>query len=1084
MITRLRRPRLYAKDRRETIRYRFSGIHNEGFYMTDHMFLFGMIACFAVSGSIPNTHAANDWENEQVIAINKEPARATAHPADTTDQALGQRERSPYCRSLNGKWRFRWSADVSERPIGFHKMEFDDGEWDTIDVPSCWQMRGYGTPIYTNIEYPFKKNPPLVRRESGNPVGSYRKTFTVPGAWDGREVFVHFDGVKAGFYLWVNGQKVGYSQGSATDAEFNITKHVIAGDNLIAVEVFRWTDGSYLEDQDGWRMSGIYREVYLLSKPKVHVRDFFVTTDLDGEYRNATLTVDVKVRNLGSSTAHGTSLEAIVLGPDGKKLTTLHQPVETVQPGKEKTVRLSGKVTNPRKWSHEQPNLYRFALKLKDGRSNTIEVVGCRIGFREIEVRNRQVLLNGKPVMFKGVNRVEHDLDEGKTVPLATTIRDVQLFKQNNINCVRTAHYPHDTRFYDLCDEYGILVINEANVESHGMRYGPDSLAKNPSWKDAHVARAVAMIERDKNHPSVVMWSHGNEAGNGVNIVAMDDAARRLDPTRPTHYHFDGEPESCDVLGGRSNNPNRDSGWNHYLNLSTLESHAKSGAPRPFLLNEYAHAMGNSMGNLAEYQAMFDKHPNLIGGCIWDWADQGLWHTKSGQRFIAYGGDFGDQPNSGNFCLNGVVMSDRSETGKLAECKKVFQDVAFTLVNQADGTVELHNKHLFSDLSGYTLDWQLLENGEPLKQGSLGTVTVAPQQRKTIKLPIDRAAFRTGREYIVTLSLRLAADRLWAKRGFEQAWEQFVLQPKDFAKAAVTVPPGKVAFKETPQQIVATAGACKVTFDKTTGWITEYANAKKVLIEGGRGLHFWRAPTDNDGRFKNNRYAGTWYKAGLDQLNTKVTSIKIHRFGENHVQLRFVYDISAQKQAWFDCHGTFDVFADGSVKIDLVIQPKGKNQPTSLPRIGVQLQIPEGLEQFTWYGRGPWHSYIDRKHGVKLGLYSGTIDDQFVNYPRPQENGNKTDVRWLGVTDHNGRGLKVIGLQPFEASIHHYETANLTNAWHTYELNKTPHSFLNIDYRNGPLGNASCGNVPPLDQYKLKPDSARYGFVIRPTDKD
>ncbi len=1028
--------------------------------------------------------AANDWENQAVIAINKEPARATAHPGATIAQALGDRERSPYCQSLNGKWRFKWSADVNQRPTGFYKPEFNDAQWGTIDVPSCWQMRGHGIPIYTNIQYPFVKNPPLVRRESGNPVGSYRKIFTVPESWDGRAVFVHFDGVKAGFYLWVNGQKVGYSQGSATDAEFNITKHLKSGENLIAVEVFRWTDGSYLEDQDGWRMSGIYRDVYLYSTANVHVRDFFVTTDLDAQYQDAILTVDAKVRNLGASLAKGLQLEARLLDADGSVVTTLRQAVDGVAPGKENAVQLRGEVANPRKWSHEQPNLYRLALVLKDADGKTTGVVGCRIGFREVEVRNQQVLLNGKPVMFKGVNRVEHDLDEGKTVPLATTIRDVKLFKQNNINCVRTAHYPHDTRLYDLCDEYGILVIDEANVESHGMRYGPESLAKDPTWQKAHVERAVAMIERDKNHPSVVMWSHGNEAGNGVNIVAMDDAARRLDPTRPTHYHFDGEPESCDVLGGRSHNPGNPNGWNRYLSLATLEAHANGDDPRPFLLNEYAHAMGNALGNLAEYQAMFDKHPKLIGGCIWDWADQGLWQTKDGQRFIAYGGDFGDHPNSGNFCLNGVVLSDRGETGKLAECKKVFQNVAFTLRHKANCTVELHNKYLFNDLSQYTVDWQLLEEGKPVKTGTLGTVTVAPQQRKTVTLPIDRSTFHADREYIVTVSLRLKSDRPWAKRGFEQAWEQFVLQPRDYLKAANLKIAGHVKLDQSPNRITLTTGDKKIVFDTTTGWFTRYAVGDKVLIEGGRGLHFWRAPTDNDGRFKNDRYAGTWYKAGLDQLTTTVADYQVDRISDSHVQLRFAYDISAQKQAWFDCQITFDVFGDGSVKVDTVIEPKGKNQPTSLPRVGVQLQLPKGLEQFTWYGRGPWHSYIDRKHGVKLGLYTGTIDDQFVNYPRPQENGNKTDVRWLSVTDDRGHGLRVAGLNPFEASIHHYETMNLTNAWHTYELNKTPHSFLNIDYRNGPIGNASCGNIPPLDKYKLKPTRMRYHFVIQPARGD
>ena len=547
--------------------------------------------------------AQNDWENEQVIGINKEPVHATFFPLSSVDEAFEDGMKSQWVQMLHGTWKFNWVPNVEDRPVDFYQTGYDVSGWDDIPVPSCWQMQGFGTPIYTNITYPFDKNPPKIAGINGNPVGSYVRTFSIPESWDDREIFIHFDGVSSAFYIWVNGEKVGYSQGSRTPAAFNLTGYLQKGENLIAVQVFRWCDGSYLEDQDGWRLSGIFRDVYLYATPKIQIQDFFVTTDLDVEYNDAVISAKIKLKNYDKRSFKNGAVELKLMDVDGNEVDVegeLSSQITEIKSGESKEVTVNGKVDSPFKWTHETPNLYKVAVLLKNSKEDVIEVVSCNTGFREIEIKNREVLLNGKPVMFKGVNKVEHHPVHGKMTTREWLEKEVLLMKQYNINSVRTAHYPHHPYLYELCDKYGLLVIDEANVESHGMRYGEESLAKFPGWEKAHVQRLRSMIQRDKNHPSVVMWSHGNEAGNGVNFVAMNEEAHRLDPTRPTHYHFAELPISSDVIGGwkRGNGPV----WQgRYLEVFDLYKYEYAADSRPFILNEYAHAMGNAMGNLQEY---------------------------------------------------------------------------------------------------------------------------------------------------------------------------------------------------------------------------------------------------------------------------------------------------------------------------------------------------------------------------------------------------------------------------------------------------------------------------------------------------
>jgi len=1045
--------------------------------------------CFIFAAAVTAAAETRDWENPAVTGINKEPPHATLMPFASMRQADLGKEKSPFFMSLNGKWKFQWAPAPEKAPADFYRPDFNDLQWDEIEVPSSWQMQGFGKPIYTNIEYPFEKKPPLIRGKNGNPVGSYRKEFNMPpqfsgfdNAIGGRQVFIHFDGVESAFYLWVNGKKAGYSQGSRTPAEFNLTKFLKPGKNLLAVQVFRWCDGSYLEDQDGWRMGGIYRNVYLFSTPDTHIRDFFVTSDLDDAYREAELESEVNVKNYSDTDRAVGGIELVLCNEKGKPVQSVSTPVGRLEAGAEKKVQLTMHVVNPLKWTHETPHLYKVYLLQKNEAGKTIEVVTCNFGFREIEVKNRQLLLNGQPVLIKGVNRVEHDPFNGKYVPPKMIEKDVKLLKRHNINCVRTAHYPHDPYFYDLCDRYGIMVIDEANVESHGMRYAEDTLAKNPVWKNQHIERSRAMLERDKNHPSVIMWSHGNEAGNGPNIVAMNDFCHARDKTRPTHYHFADEPKSCDVLGG---------GWcgqkqNRYLTLKKLEQQAHYAAEtRPYLLNEYAHAMGNAVGNLQEYVDIFEKYPNLIGGCIWDWVDQGLAKKgPDGKIFWAYGGDFGDTPNSGHFCLNGLVFPDRTVTAKTIETKKAYQDIAFSLVN---GRIEIFNKFFFKDTSDFRFEWTLLDDGKKVAGGELTVPPIPPREKRRIALPLSK--FTPGDEIILIVSAHLKEGKWWANAGYEIAFEQFILQERKFSKPEV---PGGLLKMEGNNGAVRVKGKDFVlVYDRETGRIASCVYKGHELVKRGPRLTAFRATIDNFRKQSRILVKLRDAKYTLKRLDVKKSSNAI--VFEAEKELEFTGKAPAPPKwkkkggkgknksggqmglKWME---TCKVYNTGLIELTADVRPVGKLP--DLPRLGYEIVTPEGFEYFTWYGRGPHEAYSDRKTGAKFGIYSGTVDEQFVNYPVPQENGNKTDVRWAELSNGEGAGLRVYSNRPLDVSVKHYTNRNLDLAKHPYELQKLRETVFNIDYRQNGLGNNSCGAEGPLEPYRLKAEPVKFTIYIEP----
>jgi beta-galactosidase/beta-glucuronidase len=1035
--------------------------------------------------------AARDWEDPAVNRVGTEPPRAVFFPCDSAEQVVSGRP-SPWARSLNGKWKFQWSADFDRRPGDFFKPGFDDSAWAVIPVPGCWQMFGHGVPIYTDVRYPFDNDPPRIHRSGGRPVGSYRHVFTVPEAWEGRRVFLRFDGVSSAFTAWLNGEKLGYAEDSRSPSEFDLTGKLHPGANILAVEVLRWCDGSYLEDQDGWRMSGIFREVTLFARPAAHVRDFFVTTDFDGAYRDAVWKVSATVRNLGAKPRDLVLGAELIRGDRPQTVRAADRRIHLV-PGAEATVELSCRIESPAKWSAETPNLHRTVLTLKDTEGRILEVVGCPTGFREIEIRDRVLLLNGQPLVIHGVNRVEHDPLFGKTVPRETLLRDLRMMKRANINCIRTAHCPAHPDLYTLCDALGIYVIDEANVESHGIGYGPNSLAKIPEWRMAHVERAVAMVRRDRNHPCVILWSHGNEAGNGPNIVAMNEAVHALDPTRPTHYQFAGRPHCCDTVGGWSRGRSAQK-WRRCLAFGDLQRYVDSRDPRPLILNEYCRAMGNAVGNLAEYQAVFDAHPSIAGGCVWDWVDQGLWKTAPFVgRYIAYGGDFGDRPNDGDFCLSGIVFADRTETGKLAECRKVFQPVAFGMPGPR--TIRIRNKHSFADTSRYEFVWLWSHDGETKERGTLDVSPIPPGQSATVPMPRFTVRSADGKgEWSLVIEARLRKATPWAGAGYPVASGQFVIDPWNYGRAvALGGERGATPILSlTPKQMAFVAGKQKIVFSRKTGFIDTWEYKGRQLLGAGPEPQFWRAPTANDGRYpvagrpaklkSNARFTAQWLACGLDELKDELVSLD-HKLVTGRVIVTARHRLaSPDGLTVFDATIVHTFDTKGGLLLETEITPSGR-QPVSLPRAGLQFRMPRAFERVEWFGRGPGESYPDRKSGMPLGRYSGGIDEQFVNYPVPQENGNKCDVRWFRIETSDGLGLLVTGDRPLNVSVHRYETRDIAMARHTADLRPRGYLVLHLDYAMGPLGNASCGNLPPLPEYQLAPApmkwKMKFQFVTR-----
>jgi len=984
----------------------------------------------------------HDWENPAVFERQRQPPHASYVPFSTLDGALSfDRGRSPYLLSLNGSWQFHWAPKPSERPVDFHRPGFDVSDWDEIEVPGNWELQGYGVPIYLDAGLPFasEPDPPFVNHDD-NPVGSYVRSFSLPESWSEGEVFLHFAGVRSAMRLWVNGHEAGYSEGSKTPAEFRVTDYLNAGVNSVAVEVYRYSDGSYLEDIDYWRLSGIERDVFLFRTPEEHIRDFTVRASADGMFEVA---VDTE-------------------GAPDVRLTLLDPAGNTVL--EHSGTELSTRVEAPRLWTAETPSLYTLVLEAPE------QVIASRVGFRTVEVRDGLLRVNGVPVRLTGVNRHEHDPDRGRSVSEASMRRDIELMKAFNINAVRTSHYPNHPRWYELCDEYGLYVVDEANIESNGVSFDPEiTLGNRPEWRAAHLDRTRRMVERDKNHPSVILWSLGNEAGDGSNFEATYALAKDLDPTRPVLY------EMADIR------PHTDVVAPMYARIHILEAYAAERRERPLVLSEYAHAMGNSVGNLGDYWDVIDANEQLQGGFIWDWVDQGIRRTsESGETFFAYGGDYGppDTPSGANFCINGLVSPDREPHPSLWEVKKIYQPARFVALDLPSGLIEISNRFDFTNLSSLALEWELMADDRVVDSAHGLEIDVPPHEAAVLEVDLPTIVPAPGVEYFLNL-------RFVDEAGAERAWEQF-----RFARAAQETNAelrriGKMTPRDSETHLRIEGDRFAVTFDKRSGELSSLVYEGVELLLSGPTPNFWRAPTDND--YGNDMPArlGAWRSAGPDRV---VQSVSYRQNSDRDV---IVDVVAALDPGGSRLETTYHVYGSGDVIVEMTLTPGEPSLP-DLPRFGMTLTLPAEFDTMAWFGRGPHESYWDRKSGARVGRYEGNVLDQYHPYIRPQENGNKTDVRWVSLVNQGGTGLLAVGLPQLDVSAYpfrneDFDAGDEKQQRHTTDVSPRDLVTLNLDYRQMGVGGDTSWGARTHPEYTLPAGRYHYRFRLRPfsrTDPD
>lgn len=1047
------------------------------------------------------------WEDPKGYGVNRLAARAWFLPYPEEERALegirGLKWDSPWVLWLDGIWKFGFFAGPGECPAGFEAEHFDDTAWGSIAVPGCWQMQGYGRPQYTNLTYPFPVNPPYVPSE--NPTGIYRRKFVLPEEFEGKQVRIRFEGVDSYFEVYVNGREVGRGMGSRLPAEFDITELVrpaSKGENTLVVRVLQWSAGSYLEDQDMWWLSGIFRSVSLVAFPKVQVGDVQIKTVLDKGYRDAELVCRVKLENLGRRGVEGWRVEMRLWDEQGRAvLERAVRKTVGLKAGEKKEVELRAGVRNPAKWTAETPNLYRLVVALKDEEGRTVMAVPQRVGFRQVEIREGVLRINGRAVKFKGVNRHEFHPDLGRTVPVEVMVQDILLMKRHNINAVRTSHYPDDPRWYDLCDVYGIYLIDECDLETHGFIELPQRWEGNPpddpQWEGACVDRMVRMVERDKNHPSVVIWSLGNESDLGRAHFAMKEAAKAIDGTRPIHYEGD-QWLKCTELYSRM-----------YAHVEECHRICQAKEPivrwpqgrekielppevygrMPFILCEYAHAMGNGPGGLKEYWEAIYRYERFCGAFVWEWIDHGIRsRTADGREYFAYGGDFGDVPNDGNFCIDGLVFPDRRPSPGLIELKKVIEPVQTEVVDARQGRVRITNRYDFLGLGHLEACWSVYVDGGVTASGRMDLPEVAPGRSVVVRLPAKvREAVEggRGRSVWVGISYRLKQTTLWADAGHEVAWGEYEV-PRDVGAAEKGG--GARAEKEAELKVVEEGAMVRVEgagfgveFDRVSGLLTRWEHEGRVLVERGPRLNLWRAPTDNDGGCRGGLQV-QWRQQGLDRLLYRLEGFEVKKEG-GRVRVEVAEYVGAGgRNLGVRCWYEWQVLGDGRLVLRVRGEPVG-TWATTWPRIGVQMRVPGRLDLVSWFGPGPGESYVDTRMAQRLGVWKSDVDGLFTPYVFPQENGNRIDVRWLSLTEVGGAGLLVVGRPTFNFSAHWYETGDLDRARHLYELVKRPYITLNLDYAQTGIGSASCG-PGPWKQYELRPQAFDYRLVLGPIDRN
>lgn len=998
-----------------------------------------------------------EWNNNpEIFQINRLEAHSTLMPYKTVQEALNaDRDKSTFKLSLNGSWKFDFAKNPSEREKLFYKKDYDCSDWDEIMVPGHWQLQGYDYPQYTNVIYPWVKTedikPPFAP-EKYNPVGSYVKTFNVPSEWVNNPVYISFQGVESAFYLWVNGEFVGYSEDSFTPAGFDITPYLIEGDNKLAVEVYRWCDASWLEDQDFWRMSGIFRDVYLYSTPQLHIYDFKVEVELDDCYKNSDLIIKTMVTNYDGRYRDTILVEAELYDKLGNAV--LKEPIRmSGQIGESKAIDLKGKcfVENPLKWSAEHPNLYTLVLSLKNEQGELLETESCRVGFRKFEIKDCLMMLNGKRIVFKGVNRHEFNADKGRAIDYKDMLADIKLMKAFNINAVRTSHYPNQELWYDLCDEFGLYVIDETNLETHGTWcVGQDEKdivpASKPEWTGAVLDRCNSMYQRDKNHACVLIWSLGNEAWGGDNFIKMHDFLKENDPYRIVQYEG--------IVHARKWEAASDVESQMYSRVDSVEAYARRNPKKPFILCEYSHSMGNSTGNLKKYWDLFDKYPVLQGGFIWDWIDQALrTKTPEGKEYLAYGGDFGEPVHDGNFCGNGLIFADRSITPKIHEVKKCYQNIKFEMMDWSKGIIKISNKFLFSNLNEYEITWEIMNDGRSYQSGSL-KVDLESLESTKVKLSIsldDLLASSDNSEYVLTVSARTTCDYPWALSGHEIAFEQFVLPKKlELQDKLELISETKPKVHIEDSRVIVSGENFSVEFNKENGMLEKYIYNNNSLFAKPPLPNFWRAKTDNDHANNHHNRCRVWRDASCYR---KLLSFNLNS-DNSYIQVDLVYSLEYASNSI--CKVVYIITGDGSVNVKEMLFP-GEGLP-EIPEIGILFLMDNSYDSITWYGKGPHENYWDRAEGAKLGIYSASVKEQMVPYLRPQECGNKTEVRWARITNKDGNGIIFKADPRMEVNALPYTPFQIEEYDHQYKLPASDITAVRINYRQmGVAGDDTWG---------------------------
>ena len=1014
----------------------------------------------------------NFWENPKLVNEGVEKPRATFVPYSGKQQAFsGDKFNTPFVHSLNGTWRFKFSAKPSERPLDFYKMDYNDDHWDDITVPSNWELEGFGVPVYTNVPYIFPCNPPYLDNED-LPIGSYRTSFEIPEGWDDKEVILHFESIAGAATVWVNGERIGYSKASKTAAEFDITKHLREGKNQLAVEVFKWSDASYLEDQDFWRLAGIERDVYLIARPKVSIEDFFAIGDLDKSYKNGIFNMDVTVRNFSEQAANNYTVEVALSEEEGKTLFTKRLPVPTIASGQEQKVAFKQNVSGPKLWSAEFPSLYDVAVTLKNAQGETVEMTAIKTGFRKIEMKNGQVWINGTPIIIRGTDIHEHHPKTGHTLTNETRLKDIQIMKQFNINAIRMSHYPQSPDMFKLCDKYGLYVIDEANIEAHGAD-GFDR-SRHPSfisdWLGQHMDRTQRMVERDKNHPCVIGWSTGNESDFGPNYVETYNWMKQRDPSRTVQCERAPESEPySDIIA-----------W-MYTSPQKLQQYAdRTDTNRPWILCEYAHAMGNSTGNFQEYWDIILKSPKLQGGFIWDWVDQGLEATDpNGRKYFSYGGDFGGDRwvHQENFCANGLVSADRTPHPGLYAVKKTYQGIYFEPVDVEKGKIKLINYYQFTNLDHYNYEWSFQVNDKVVANGTFKAAG-KPGTTTEVTIPLPAYEPKPGEEYFLNLRALQKEATEMVPEGHIVASEQIWFPNSQYFKREITSN-GNLKVEKDEKALTFESGDVKGSINLKNGRLTSYQYKGKNLLTQAPTPNFWRAPTDNDFGEMLQLRTNVWRTAGD---NLKLVSIEVGQKTSEGQPVNVRYKIMYLD---IDYTVSYLIMNDGAVRVTASIDMGDREMP-ELPRFGMKMQLPENFDNVSYYGRGPLENYWDRKRSMFVGRYESKVEDLGFQYIRPQENGNRTCIREVTLTDNEGLGVTIESVdQSLNFTARHnldedFDPGLTKKQQHISDIDRRDIVALNVDLQQRGLGGDTSWGAQPMDQYRLLDKKYSYSYIIRP----